>query len=79
LLRKLDNRTDVFKKTITINVYNTTELDLAFEYNIIDLDILRSKNKIRIEVRRRKLIKAASALYIISQHYSPLSSKGLSN
>jgi hypothetical protein len=69
----------VLKKTITIDMYNTTELDLAFKYNIIDLNIPESKSKIRIEVKRRKSIKAASALYIISQYYSPLSSKGLSN
>jgi hypothetical protein len=66
LLKELDNKTNVPKKTITINMYNTTELDLAFKYNIINLNILRLKSKIRIKVKRRKLIKVASVLYIIS-------------
>jgi hypothetical protein len=67
------------KKTITIDMYNITELDLAFKYNIINLDILGLKSRVRIKIRERKLIKAASVLYTISQHYSPLSSEGLSN
>jgi hypothetical protein len=66
LLKESDNRTDVPRKTIAINVYNTTELDLASEYNIINLNILGLKSKVGIEVKGRKLIKAASVLYIIS-------------
>jgi hypothetical protein len=79
LLKELNNRTDVLRKTITINMYNTTELNLAFKYNIIDLDIPESKSKVKIKVKEYKSIKAASAFYTISQHYSPLSFKGLNN
>jgi hypothetical protein len=56
----------VLKKTITINIYNTTELNLASKYNIIDLNILGLKSKVGIKVRGRKSIKVTSALYIIS-------------
>jgi hypothetical protein len=56
----------MLKKTIIINMYNTTELNLAFKYNIIDLNILALKSKVRIKVKKRKSIKAASTLYIIS-------------
>jgi hypothetical protein len=66
LFKESDNRTNVLKKTIVINVYNTIKLDLAFKYNIIDLNILRLKNKVRIKVKGRKSIKATSALYTIS-------------
>jgi hypothetical protein len=79
LLRESDNKTNVPRKTIAIDIYNTTELDLAFEYNIINLDILGLKSRVGMEVRGRKSIEAASVLYTISQHYSPLSFKGLSN
>jgi hypothetical protein len=64
---------------MAMDVHNTTELDPAFKYDIMDLDIPGSKSRIGIKVRGRKSIKAASALYTISQHHSPLSSKGLSN
>jgi hypothetical protein len=69
----------VLKKIIIIDVYNITELDLVSEYNIIDLNILGLKSRVRIEVRERKSIKAVSTLYIISQYYSPLFFKGLGN
>jgi hypothetical protein len=66
LLKESDNKTNVSKKIITIDVYNTTELNLASKYNIIDLNIPELKSKIEIKVKRRKSIKTASLLYTIS-------------
>jgi hypothetical protein len=79
LLKESDNRTDVPRKTMAMDIHNTTELDPASEYDIIDLDIPGSKSRVGIEVRGRKSIEAASALYTMSQHYSPPSSGGLGN
>jgi hypothetical protein len=79
LLGESDNGTDVPGKTMAMDVHDTTELDPASEYDMMDLDIPGSKSRVGMEVRGRKSIEAASALYTMSQHHSPPSSGGLGN
>ena len=60
---------------MTIDVH-IIEVDLAFEYDMIDLDILEAKSRVRIDIRGHKSIEVASTPYTMSQH-SPRSSRGL--
>ncbi len=50
---------------MTIDVY-IIEVDLASEYDMIDLDILEAKSRVRIDVRGHESIEVASAPYTMS-------------
>ncbi len=60
---------------MTIDIH-IIEVDLASEYDIIDLDILEAKSRVRMDIRGHESIEAASVPYTMSQH-SPRSSGGL--
>jgi hypothetical protein len=67
VLRDLDNAIDVLQESIAMDMLDTTEVDpTTSEYNMINLDILKAKSIVKIEVREGELIEAANALYTIS-------------
>lgn len=70
-----DNVRDTPGEAMAMGVH-ITEVDLASEYEMMDLDIPGEKSSVGMDVRGRESIDAASALCTMSQH-SPQSSGGL--
>jgi hypothetical protein len=69
VLKDLDNVIDVLQESIAIDMLNITKVDLTTsKYDIMDLDILEAKSIVKIKVKEGKSIKAANALYTISQY-----------
>jgi hypothetical protein len=84
ILIEADKVIDILGKSVAINIYNTAEVDpITFNYNIMDLDIVKEKNS--IEINRVKIfggsdsIEAAATLSILSQYNIPLSFNNLGN
>ena len=57
----------MLQKSTIVDILNTIKVALrTFEYNIIDLDILKLRSNIKTKVINNALIKAANTLYIVS-------------